>query len=60
MIEFNTNDDLHTIMQYTRSTNKAKGYIGVTCVDIEQLSATKEAVSKITADMILSKIITNK
>lgn len=44
MLEFNTDEDLHTIMKYKRQVERERGYVGVICVDIVKLIAVKTII----------------
>jgi hypothetical protein len=46
MLEFNTDEDLHTVMQYKRQVERENGYTGVICVDIDKLAELNEELSK--------------
>ena len=57
MLEFNTNDDLHTIMRYKRHEQNMRGERGIITVDIDALSACLEDYCKVTADMWLYQLL---
>ena len=56
MIEFDTDEDLHTIMQYKRQEASGKGNHGHVCVDIDQLANTIEKKCKIIAAVHLESL----
>ena len=57
MVEFNTDEDLHTIMKYKRHEQNIIGGGGIITVDIEALSACLEEYCKVTADMWLYQLL---
>ena len=47
MLEFNADEDLHTVMQYKRQVERQNGYTGVICVDIDRLAELHEEDAKL-------------
>jgi len=56
MLEFDTDDDLHTIMQYKRQVERGRGYQGVIRVDIDRLAELHEEKCKIITEIAMLSI----
>ncbi len=56
MIEFDTDEDLHTIMQYKRQEATNNGNHGPVCVDIDKLANTIEKKCKVIAAIHLESL----
>lgn len=56
MLEFNTDDDLHTVMLYKRHELRLSGYQGIVCVDIDSLAELHEQKCKMLAEIFLCSI----
>jgi len=46
MLEFNTNEDLHTVIRYKRQVERERGHNCIVCVDIDRLAEMHEARCK--------------
>ncbi len=55
-LEFNTDDDLHTIMKYKRQVERGNGYKGIVCVDIDRLARLYEEKCKVLTHIYLLSI----
>ena len=58
-MEFNTDEDLHTIVKYKRQVERSRGYKGIVCVDIDRLAELYEKECKFIATMWITHIIFN-
>ena len=56
MIEFDTDEDLHTIMQYKRQVERNRGYKGIICVDIDRLAELHEGKCKLITEIFMLSI----
>ena len=56
MLEFDTDEDLHTIMQYKRSEYKRKNCYAPVLVDIDYLAEKNEAKCKLVAEIFMLSI----
>ena len=55
-LEFNTDDDLHTVMNYKRQVERGNGHKGIVCVDIDRLAQLYEEKCKVITDIYLLSI----
>lgn len=56
MLEFTTDEDLHTVMNYKRQVERERGYNGVICIDLNRLAEIHEKKCKLLADIIILSI----
>ena len=56
MIEFNTDEDSHTIMLYKLQVERQRGYVGIVCVDIDKLAELHEHKCKLMTQIFMRSI----
>jgi len=56
MLEFNTDEDLHTVMQYKRQVYRKNGLASVVTVNIDELAEWHEEDSKTLTWILITNI----
>jgi hypothetical protein len=59
-VEFNTNEDLHTIMVYKRHEHNMRGDYSVITVDIDAVATINEGWCKLFAMVLLDDCLTRE
>tara|TARA_R110000850_G_scaffold135816_1_gene256920 strand:+ start:62 stop:253 length:192 start_codon:yes stop_codon:yes gene_type:complete len=56
MLEFNTDEDLYTVMQYKRQESRRKGLGDIVSIDIDKLAELHEEDSKILTWILITNM----